>query len=576
MAQTEAARAEAFAKQADRSREFAAGYVQQALENANAIRKTKALFDNALATIGIPHRWNGTTLELVNPVTGEWVAGPDLRGSDAPRIIDGAFLENDHLVFTFDNTETLDVGVGRMGGDVRGPESVTSGNPAVFDATTGKLIKEITFAAFKTALALVKADVGLGNVDNTSDTDKNAAAGTLTNKTIDAALNTLSNIATSMFAANVIDTDGALAANSDTRLASQKATKTYVDGIVEAANALQYKGTLACAANPNYPAANAGHMYIVSSAGRIGGASGTTVDVGDAIFCKTDSTAAGTQAAVGAQWDILQFNLVGALTAADIGSTVQAYSAILAAFIALTGSNDDVLQWKSGAVARRTPVQLMADLPAVVGDSGAGGTKGAVPAPGAGDAAAAKFLKADGTWALPNSGAVEVVSATTLGANAASVSFTGIAATGYSKHILVLENVVSSNASGTEYIAVHVSTDNGATWKTSSGDYMASGAPKASISADASSNTRIIDSASTFKKQYLELDLVGLGNANCATSCFRKQEMAATSTASISLSGITVCGIRPVAEADNAIRVTPVNGAQFLAGSKFTLLRVKS
>jgi hypothetical protein len=34
-----------------------------------------------------------------------------------------------------------------------------------------------------------------------------------------------------------------------------------------------------------------------------------------------------------------------------------------------------------------------------VGDSGSGGTKGLVPAPAAGDAAAFKFLKADGTWA---------------------------------------------------------------------------------------------------------------------------------------------------------------------------------
>lgn len=37
----------------------------------------------------------------------------------------------------------------------------------------------------------------------------------------------------------------------------------------------------------------------------------------------------------------------------------------------------------------------------MAGDSGSGGTKGAVPAPGAGDAAASKFLKADGTWAVP-------------------------------------------------------------------------------------------------------------------------------------------------------------------------------
>lgn len=36
----------------------------------------------------------------------------------------------------------------------------------------------------------------------------------------------------------------------------------------------------------------------------------------------------------------------------------------------------------------------------MVGDSGAGGTKGLVPAPAAGDAAAGKFLKADGTWAV--------------------------------------------------------------------------------------------------------------------------------------------------------------------------------
>lgn len=47
---------------------------------------------------------------------------------------------------------------------------------------------------------------------------------------------------------------------------------------------------------------------------------------------------------------------------------------------------------------------VAADLPAMVGDSGSGGTKGAAPAPGTGDAAAGKFLKADGTWAVPSGG----------------------------------------------------------------------------------------------------------------------------------------------------------------------------
>ena len=40
------------------------------------------------------------------------------------------------------------------------------------------------------------------------------------------------------------------------------------------------------------------------------------------------------------------------------------------------------------------------DYPTMIGDSGAGGTKGAVPAPAAGDAAANKFLKADGVWTV--------------------------------------------------------------------------------------------------------------------------------------------------------------------------------
>jgi hypothetical protein len=39
----------------------------------------------------------------------------------------------------------------------------------------------------------------------------------------------------------------------------------------------------------------------------------------------------------------------------------------------------------------------------MVGDSGSGGTKGAVPAPGSGDAAGGKYLKADGTWGVPTS-----------------------------------------------------------------------------------------------------------------------------------------------------------------------------
>lgn len=59
--------------------------------------------------------------------------------------------------------------------------------------------------------------------------------------------------------------------------------------------------------------------------------------------------------------------------------------------IACTASGRDMIG--AATVAAQTAL-----LDAVVGDSGTGGTKGLVPAPAAGDAAANKYLKADGTW----------------------------------------------------------------------------------------------------------------------------------------------------------------------------------
>jgi hypothetical protein len=92
------------------------------------------------------------------------------------------------------------------------------------------------------------------------------------------------------------------------------AVRTYADGLLDANNAYQYKGVIDCSANPNYPAASAGHTYKVSVAGKIGGASGTVVEVGDTITCLVDGTAAGTQAAVGANWIVMQTNIDGAVT----------------------------------------------------------------------------------------------------------------------------------------------------------------------------------------------------------------------------------------------------------------------
>lgn len=58
----------------------------------------------------------------------------------------------------------------------------------------------------------------------------------------------------------------------------------------------------------------------------------------------------------------------------------------------------------TGNVEDLTATQATAMLNTMVGDSGSGGTKGLVPAPAAGDAAAQKVLRADGTWVVQSSG----------------------------------------------------------------------------------------------------------------------------------------------------------------------------
>lgn len=58
----------------------------------------------------------------------------------------------------------------------------------------------------------------------------------------------------------------------------------------------------------------------------------------------------------------------------------------------------------TGAPVDLTATEATAILGAMVGDSGSGGTKGLVPAPASGDAAAGKYLKADGTWTTVSAG----------------------------------------------------------------------------------------------------------------------------------------------------------------------------
>lgn len=95
---------------------------------------------------------------------------------------------------------------------------------------------------------------------------------------------------------------------------TQIATTAYADAAVAAAvtGALVFRGATDCSGNPAYPAAAKGDLYVVNVAGKIGGSSGVTVDIGD-MFLATAANAGGAQAAVGSSWTTLEHNLVGAL-----------------------------------------------------------------------------------------------------------------------------------------------------------------------------------------------------------------------------------------------------------------------
>lgn len=93
--------------------------------------------------------------------------------------------------------------------------------------------------------------------------------------------------------------------------------QTQINNLVsQVVGVLDFQSDLDCSANPNYPSATQGWCYYVSVAGKVGGASGKSVEVGDLLVAKA-TNAGGTEAAVGASWFVLEHNLVGALVASN-------------------------------------------------------------------------------------------------------------------------------------------------------------------------------------------------------------------------------------------------------------------
>jgi hypothetical protein len=131
-----------------------------------------------------------------------------------------------------------------------------------------------------------------------------SSSNALTNKTIDAngTGNAITNLETADFAANVIDTDVTLAANSDTRLATQKAVKAYADGI---AQGLRWKQPVR--------AATTAAGTLASSFANASVIDGVTLATGDRILIKDQ--------AAGAENGIYTVNASGAPTRATDADT---------------------------------------------------------------------------------------------------------------------------------------------------------------------------------------------------------------------------------------------------------------
>lgn len=152
--------------------------------------------------------------------------------------------------------------------------------------------------------------------DGSADITITAAAGTLSGSTLAAGV-TASSLTSFGSSPTLSGTPTATTASGGTNT-TQIATTAFVTSAVATAisSAFIFQGSIDASSNPNYPAATKGWLYVINVAGKIGGASGASVDVGDFAIAIADN-AGGTQASVGASWTIIEHNLAGALLAAN-------------------------------------------------------------------------------------------------------------------------------------------------------------------------------------------------------------------------------------------------------------------
>ena len=188
----------------------------------------------------------------------------------------------------------------KMNGTTKSPSS------GIVDLGTIITSIPVTSVAGKTgAVTLAKGDVGLSNVDNTSDVNKPISTATQT------ALNAKAPLASPAFTGTPTAPTASNGTNT-TQIATTAFVQSAIDTKLAANDAMIFKGTIGATSGNGYTVTslpsthNAGWTYKVAEAGTY---AGVKCEIGDMIICITDGTSAND-----AHWTVIQTNIDGAVT----------------------------------------------------------------------------------------------------------------------------------------------------------------------------------------------------------------------------------------------------------------------
>lgn len=307
--------------------------------------------------------------------------------------------------------------------------------------------------------------------------------------------------------------------------------------VLDKATVLEYRNT----AGEHAEAAD-GHRYNASLAAM------SASDSAEAAALSAASIAGGPVTSVAGLNGIVGAAALRTALGLVIGVHVQAFNEILAALSDLEAADGDILQFEDGAPVNKT----IAELKTALGISAFAETL-------LNDADRATAQATLGV-ALVQIGPAQVVSSPV-----SAVVFDDIPATGFSKFILVGIDVVSAAAAANDNLQIHVSTNNGSSFKSASGDYYSGTNARAYLA-----QWPVSAATSTFKHASFAIDLIGLGNAARATASSKGHNIYGASPTNIpdfSFSTTNATAVRVAAEADNAFRIVTDGGDNIAEGT---------